>query len=655
MSIETSQFAWTPAESQIQSSRLNHFLTKLGIADLTQLEEKLASGGDAALEWFWREALTDLDIEWKKAPRQMLDTSEGLPWTHWWPEGRLNLVDNALTKHAQRTPSKAALVWEGEDGTSKTYTYAELDREVAKAVNALRALGINPGDAVGLCLPMIPECVILFLACAKAGAIIAPLFSGYGASAIASRLNDCSAKLLCVADGFPRRGATVAMKSIADEAAAEIPSLEHMLVVQRMGTTGCQMTAPRDVWYHEIVSGQQESADTCDTDADETFMLIYTSGTTGKPKGTVHVHGGFPIKAAQDMAHCFDVKSDDRLLWFTDIGWMMGPWAICGALILGATLVIFEGVPDYPDPGRLWDVVQKHRISVLGVAPTVIRALMRHGDEPVHQHDLSSLRVLGSSGEPWNDDPWLWFLRVVGRNRCPIINYSGGTEVSGGILAGNMLTPLKPCAFGGPVPGMVADVLDENGKPVRGSVGELAVRRPWPGMTRGFWHDKARYLQTYWSRFPEIWVHGDWAEIDEDGLWYIRGRSDDTIKIAGKRLGPAEVESVVVSHRAVAEAAAIGVPDELKGESLTVFAVLRPGATPSDTVKKEISDLVGSELGKALKPGKVEFVKELPKTRNAKVLRRVLRAVYLGLEPGDLSSLENTSALDAIRAVTGKN
>ena len=307
-------------------------------------------------------------------------------------------------------------------------------------------------------------------------------------------------------------------------------------------------------------------------------MLIYTSGTTGKPKGAVHVHGGFPIKGAQDLAHQFDLGPGDTLFWFTDLGWMMGPWAISGSLLLGARLVLYEGAPDFPGPDRLWSIVARHRVTHLGLSPTVIRALMAHGEDPVRGHDRSSLRVLGSTGEPWNPDPWWWYFRVVGEGRCPIINYSGGTEVSGGIVSGNVLGPIKPASFSGPCIGTAADVVDDAGRPVRGAVGELVIRAPMPGMTRGFWGDtEGRYEATYWSRIPGTWVHGDWASIDADGFWYIHGRSDDTLKVAGKRVGPAEVESAAVSHPAVLEAAAIGVPHEIKGEVVVVLVVLRPG------------------------------------------------------------------------------
>lgn len=645
-----SEFAWTPTPELIERSRLRRFLAALGCPNLATLQARARDD----LDWFWEAAVDDIGIDWSQRFHRVHDSGDGIPWTRWWIGGRLNLAENAVDRHARTRPNAPALVWEGDDGAVRRMTYADLSAEVARAAGALRALGVRPGEAVGLCLPMLPETVVLFLACAKIGAVVAPLFSGYGASAIASRLADCDATVLCVADIALRRGKRVPMKATADEACAAVPTLRHVVVVRRGDGSDVPMRPGRDVWYHEICAGQPPEAPTEDTAADDVFMLIYTSGTTGRPKGTVHVQGGFPIKATQDMAHCFDVGSEDRLLWLTDIGWMMGPWAICGTLTLGATLVLFEGTPDHPGPDRLWSVAARHGVTVLGIAPTVVRSLMRHGVDPVRSCDLSAIRILGSSGEPWNPEPWLWFLHEVGKGRAPIINYSGGTEVSGGILCSNVLTPATPCSFSGPVPGMDADVVDENGVSVRGQVGELVVRRPWPGMTRGFWRDPQRYLDTYWSRFPDVWVHGDWAEIDDHGLWYIRGRSDDTIKIAGKRLGPAEVESLLVAHPAVAEAAAVGIPDEVKGEALLAVVVLRPGATDSPELRRDLAARITASLGKALAPQAVEVVPELPKTRNAKVLRRVVRAAYLGQDPGDLSALENPGAVEAIAALRSR-
>jgi acetyl-CoA synthetase len=380
-------------------------------------------------------------------------------------------------------------------------------------------------------------------------------------------------------------------------------------------------------------------------------MIIYTSGTTGRPKGAVHVHGGFPVKAAQDMAHCMDIQEGDVVFWFTDIGWMMGPWLIAGALMLGATVVVYDGTPDFPDESRVWSMVERHKVTHLGISPTAIRGLMRAGEGPVRKHDRSSLFALASTGEPWNPESWWWYFRTVGDTRCPIINYSGGTEISGGILGCTTWTDIKPGSFRGPVPGMAADVVDEQGRPLLGAVGELVLRAPWPGMTRGFWKDRERYLETYWSRIPDVWVHGDWARIDEDGFWYIQGRSDDTLKIAGKRVGPAEVESAAVANASVGEAAAIGVPDELKGEAIVVFAVARPGVTVDAALERSVSDTIAEQLGKPLRPKTVRFVRQLPKTRNGKILRRLIRGAYLGMtDLGDTSSLEDPRALDEVRA-----
>jgi len=438
------------------------------------------------------------------------------------------------------------------------------------------------------------------------------------------------------------------MKETADTAAAVSPTVERVIVFPRLGCrTG--WNSGRDLLWSELTEGQPEALPTERTDPEDPCLIIYTSGTTGRPKGPVHPHCGFPVKATQDMAHLFDVQEGDVLFWYSDLGWMMGPWAIMGSLTLGAACVLFEGTPDHPHPGRVWELVERHRVTHLGIAPTAIRALMGHGDAWPAKYDLSSLRILGASGEPWNPGPWEWFLRQIGGGRCPIINYSGGTEISGGILGCVTLRPLKPCSFNTVVPGMAADVYDEAARPVRNEVGELVLTNAWPGMTRGFWADEERYLETYWSRWPGVWVHGDWALQDDEGYWYILGRSDDTIKVAGKRVGPAEVESAACGHPAVKEAAAIAVPHELKGDAVVVLAVVKPGVEESEALRGEIAEQITACLGKALRPERVLFCDDLPKTRNAKVLRRVIRATYLGQEPGDLSSLENPATVEAVR------
>ena len=639
------EIAWRPSDDYLRRSRLRRFMVRHGLNDLDALLRRSTED----LEWFWSAVCEDLGLEWYEPYERVVDLSDGIPWARWFPGGKLNYVHNCLDKHARgRLRDKPALAWEGEDGETRRLTYGEVYAETNRLANALRGLGVGKGDRVGIFMPMVPEVAIASLSCSKIGAIYIPLFSGYAAGAVASRLQDGQAKVLITADGFYRRGQVVRMKEVADEAADQSPSVEHVLVYRRLGRE-VPWTAGRDFWWHEAVSSQPAECETERTSAEDPMMIIYTSGTTGRPKGALHAHAGFPLKGAQDMAHCFDVQDDDTIFWFTDMGWMMGPWLVSGSLILGATAFLYDGTPDFPDPGRVWAMVQRHRVTVLGIAPTAVRALMRSGDDWVARHDLSSLRILGASGEPWNPGPWRWYQDVVGGGRCPLINYSGGTEISGGIVACTPITPEKPTSFAGPVPGMDADVVDEQGNPVRGVVGELAIRQPWPGMTRGFWREPERYLETYWSRIPEVWVHGDWALVDREGFWYIQGRSDDTIKVAGKRLGPAEVESAAVAHPGVAEAAAIGVPHELKGETVVVFCVPRPGQEPADRLRQEVGAAIVRALGKSLAPDRVLFVRELPKTRSGKVMRRVIRAVYLGQEPGDLSSLENPSGLDAVR------
>jgi acetyl-CoA synthetase len=641
--------AWRPSDDYVQRSRLLAFMRQHDVASYEELLDRAAS--DPA--WFWNLVPDDLGLVWRTRYTQVMDVSRGPQWATWYLGGMLNYVDTALDKHAAGPAAQhAALVWEGEDGAGATYTYAELLRLTNQAANALSALGVTKGDRVGVYMPMIPEVVAAILACGKLGAIFTPIFSGYGANAVATRLVDSGAKLLITADGFYRRGKVVPMKETADAAVAKAPAIEHTLVVRRIGGES-PWTADRDIWWHEALAGRSESFENLATAAEDPYMLIYTSGTTGRPKGAVHTHCGFPLKSAQDMAHCFDVHADDTLFWLTDMGWMMGPWAVSGTLMLGATLVIYEGAADYPDTDRMWALAERHHVTVMGVSPTVIRSLMTYGDEPVKRHDLSALRVIGSTGEPWNAGPWRWCFEVVGGSKRPIINYSGGTEISGGIVGGATILPIKPCSFSGPIPGMAADVVDDHGVPVRGKVGELVIRQPWPGMTRGFWRDPERYENAYWSRFPGVWTHGDFAAVDSDGFWYILGRSDDTIKVAGKRLGPAEVESAAVAHPAVREAAAIGAPHAVKGEVVKVFVVLQPDAEPSEALRDEIRATVTRALGPALKPEAVYFVAQLPKTRNGKILRRLIRARHLGVaDLGDTSSLESVEALEAIAQAT---
>ncbi len=637
---------WYPTPDYTQGSHLESLINALGVPDYDALYRLSIEDP----ERFWEKTLDLIGVEWFKPFERFVDLARGPAWPEWFVGGELNLSHVAVTQHARGAlAQQLALIWEGEDGEVRRYTYRELERAVNQAAEALKSLGVGRGDRVGLFTPMIPETAIAALALAKIGAILVPIFSGYGAEAVATRLKDAEARLLITADGFFRRGRPVTMKTTADEA-RRLAGTPRALVIKRLGT-GVPFDGQQEAWWHEVVGGQPAESPTERMQSMDPFMLIYTSGTTGRPKGTVHYHAGFPLKAAQDMAHLFDLRRGEVMFWFTDIGWMMGPWAIFGSLILGATVFLYEGAPDYPGPDRLWAMVERHGITHLGISPTLVRALMPHGSEPIEKHDLSSLRILGSTGEPWNPEPYLWFFKHVGRERAPIINYSGGTEVSGGILGNVVYRPIKPTGFNTAVPGMKAAVLDDQGRPVVGQVGELAVLAPWPGMTKGFWKDPERYLKTYWSRFEGVWVHGDWAMVDEEGHWFILGRSDDTLKVAGKRVGPAEIESAAVAHPAVKEVGAIGVPHEVKGEAVVLFVVPNPGFEPDEKLAEEIKEAVAKALGKPLKPERVHFVPDLPKTRNAKVMRRLIKAAYLGENTGDTSALENPEALKAIAAL----
>ncbi len=636
---------WQPNPRWIQESNLQRFMERHHITTYDELFKKSIED----IEWFWEATLEDLGIEFYEPYEKIVDLSRGIQFPRWCVGGKMNIIHNCLDKW-QQTPvaERVALRWEGEEGTVRTFTYRELYREVNRVAAALREAGFKKGDAIGLYMPMIPELAIAFLAIVKIGGIILPLFSGYGPTAIATRLADADARAVFTVDGAFRRGKKVPMKPNLDEALTSVPTVEKVIVVNRVGLD-VPMTDGRDVAWETFVADLPPEAPTEITDAEDIVMIIYTSGTTGKPKGAVHTHCGFPIKSAQDMFHPMDLKPEDTMFWFTDMGWMMGPWEVFGTLLIGATMLFFDGAPDYPGVDRLWALVERHRVTHLGITPSLIRALKPHGTDPIRRHDVSSLRMVGSTGSPWDPESWMWTFEHVLNKEKPIINYSGGTEISGGILCGNFFKPLKPCAFSGPVVGMDADVVDENGQPVRQAVGELVIRKPWIGMTRGFWKDDQRYLDTYWNRFPDVWVHGDFAAIDEDGLWYILGRSDDTIKVAGKRLGPAEVESIVNAHPAVAESAAIGVPHEVKGEEVVVFCVLKPGYDASETLRQELMEMLVAELGKPLKPREIKFVTALPKTRNAKVMHRVIRAAYLNQPLGDLSSLEDPTTVEAIR------
>lgn len=640
-------FVWEASPDVLNATTLSRFLREHQLADFDALLQK----ADAEPHWFWDALLRFFAVRFSRPYTQILNTSGGIAWPQWCVGGETNLVLNCLDRHRD-TPTwqKTAIIWEGENGMQRRWSYAELDSETARLAGALRELGLGRGDVVAIYMPMLPEIAAAYFAIAKIGAIAMPLFSGFGPQPILDRLVDSSAKAVITVDGGWRRGKCVAMKSVLDNAALHAPALKHIVVLQQVGQE-TPMQSGRDVWWSDIVQSQPSAAPTAMMPADAPVMLMYTSGTTGRAKGTVHTHCGVIGKNLLDVGLCLDLKADDRLMWLSDFGWAAGTKIVVSAPMLGATLVLAEGTPDYPDPGRQWRLVETHGVTLCGTVPTAVRQMMRQPLDVVRRHDLSSLRATVSAGEPWNEDAWRWFFEHVCGRRIPILNYGGGTECGGAILIGTFHRPLKPCAFGSAVPGVGADVVDGQGRTCPpGQMGELVMRQPSMGLTRGLWQDPQRYVENYWQQIPGVWVQGDLARRDADGLWYMLGRSDDTIKIAGKRTGPAEIESVLMESKLVAEAAVVGLPDALTGASLNCVCVAATNAGPLDSLCERIAEVVASRFGAPYRPRRVLLVSALPKTRNEKIMRRVVRAVISGGELGDLASLVNPEAIDELRA-----
>ncbi len=636
---------WTPSPEVVAAANTTRFAHAHGRADHAALLQRSLDDP----EWFWDAVVTWLDLGFREPFEQVCDTSAGPAWTTWFVGATLNLAWSCVGRHAAGDAAdQPAVIAEREDGTVTARTFGQLAEDVARLSGGLRTLGVAPGDRVALVMPMSVAAITAFHAIAWAGAVAVPVFSGFSATAITSRLVDSGAVAVITADATTRRGVTVPIKQTVDEAVAAAPTVHSVVVHPHLGTD-VAWTAGRDITWDDAMAASPIEPEW--VAAEHPVMIAYTSGTTGRPKGAVHVHGGLLVKLAQEGHFQADVHPGDRLSWITDMGWIMGPWATIAAHANGGTLVVLDGAPDFPGPDRVARFVERHRVTFLGVSPTLVRALRHHGPAAYADADLSSLRAFGSTGEPWNLEPYMWLATQVGAGRVPIINISGGTEVGACFLSCDVTVPITPCSLGRPSLGMAVDVWDDHGTPIRyGGVGELVCTAPWPGMTRGVWGDPERYLATYWSRWPNVWVHGDWASVAADGNWFLHGRSDDTLNVAGKRVGPAEYESALVGHPAVTEACAVGIPHETKGETAWCYVVPAPGVEPDEALRAELVAAIEAELGKAFRPGAVHFVTTLPRTRSAKIVRRAVRAAVLGEDPGDLSTLEDPAALDAIRA-----
>jgi acetyl-CoA synthetase len=641
-----SDTAWRPTEQYIEQANVRRLQESYGVSTI----DELRAAATADIARFWETVVGDLSIPFSRPYEQVMDDSAGIEWTKWFTGGEINMTAVCVDRWADdpATAGRPAVVCQREDGNLERLSYAELRAEIDALAHALLELGIGRGDYVGVFMPMTPRAVVASYAVAKIGAVYLPIFSGFAASAVASRLNDAGAKLLITADGGARRGKDAPIKPVADETFDLVPSLQQLIVVREQGNE-IEIDPVRDLEYEQLVEPHRgKPLAAAATGSEDQVMIGYTSGTTGAPKGAVHVHGGFTVKMISEVAYQMDLKAGERFMWVTDMGWIMGPVNMLGAHGLGATMVMIEGAPDWPAPDRLWKLVESEKVNVLGISPTLIRALQAAGDEHAEGHDLSELRVFGSTGEPWNETPYRWLMNVAD-GRVPIINISGGTEVGACFLSPFVTEPIKVCSLGGPSLAMDIDVLDPEGNPVRGEVGELVCKQPWPSMTRGVLGDSERFMNSYWRTYPGIWRHGDWAMIDEQGDWFLFGRSDEAINVAGKRLGAAEVESVLVADPRVVEAAAVGVPHELKGETVWCFAVASADAAGDAELPGQLAEAVAEELGRPFKPSRVVIVPALPKTRSAKILRRAVRAAALGEDPGDLSSAENPEALDGIR------
>ncbi|WP_254914652.1 AMP-binding protein [Pigmentiphaga sp. NML030171] len=628
-------------------SVLARFLGHTGMADFAELERR----ADADPGWLTEQVLRFCDFRFYRPYARILDTSRGIERADWCVGGTTNIVLNCLDRHRGTAIwDKEFLVWEGEDGQVRRFTYGEFDRQVGRLAAALLALGIRQADRVALYLPNIPEAFVALFAVIKIGAIAVPLFSGFGVEPLVSRLRDAGAQAVITAGGTWRRGSFVPMKAVLDAALEEVPGVSSVVVVGRQNSPQAPMTPGRDRDWDTLLAAQQAIPDTAELPAEAPAILLYTSGTTGKPKGCVWTQVSFLASMAlRDVHICGDFRQDDRLFFMSDMGWMVGPMSALLPSYFGASVLLAEGVPDYPRPDRFWNLADGHAVSYLGVSPTIVRGLMRYGPESVDRLALSRLRITCSGGEPWNDAAWLWFFEHVCRRRIPIVNLVGGTEVCGCNFVGTVCHPMQPGSFSARGLGCGVDIVDEQGSPVAdGVVGELVLRNPGIGMTKSIWGDDERYLDTYWRTLPGVWVHGDLAVRDRHGLYYVLGRSDDTIKVSGKRTGPAELESVLTNTGEVIEAAVIGVPDDKSGSAIVCVCVPMKGAAGDEALGARLSDALRARMGAAYRPKHVYIVDDLPRTRNMKIMRRVVRAAYLSLPVGDLSSCVNPESVAAL-------
>lgn len=638
------EFAFFPTKEQTISSNIYQFMKKHKISNLNALCETAKKN----IPWFWEEVEKDLGVIWDQKYSKVLDLKEGLPWPKWFVGGKTNIINSSIEKMAKKVPDKIAYYFLSENSQKSSITYHQLKDETNRLANGLKSLGVAKGDVVAIYMPMIREAFVAILACAKIGAIQTVIFSGYSSEALKIRLEDCKAKILLVTDGFFRKGKIISQKD-AIRLTLKNPILEYIIMVP-YGQADYYEESEKIISYQKLISSQSSVCETEIMDSEDPLFILYTSGTTGKPKGVIHTHGGFSVFAGHQAKYLIDLKEDDVLFWPADIGWITGlVWNVYGLLELGATGIIYDGALDWPNPRKIWDYVFDYNVTIFGISPTAVRMFMKNNIEPFEIHDYKKIRIIPTTGEPIDEESWVWLFEKVGKKKLPIMNLSGGTEIGGAMLSVFPGLRLKPTTVGIPCPGMDVDVFDEKGNSIKNQKGFLVVKQAWPGMTKGLLNDKNRYIKTYWSKFENIWFHGDYVLEDKDGLWYMYGRVDDVINVSGHRMSTAEIEQTIMINDKVLEVASISIPDKITGEAIVVFVVLKDGFDKSD-IETEIKNFVVKKIGKIAKPKRVLTISDLPKTRTGKIMRRLLRAKYLGEQLGDLSSLENPHVLEEIKA-----
>ena len=612
--------------------------------DISSLDE-LCIKSKNNLEWFWESVDKDLGIIWDKPYTKTLDSSNGIAWSKWFVNGKTNIYKSSVEKFTNLTPEKTAYHFISEDGNETKISYIELNSKVSKLANGLKSLGVEKGDVIAIYLPMIEEAIVSILAASKIGAVQTIIFSGYSSEALKIRLQDCHAKILLTSDGFQRKGKSISQKTNVKTAIIDT-DIEKVIVIPYKGIDKYEKSS-KFQFYDELVSNQ---IDTCDTEimnSEDPLFILYTSGTTGKPKGVIHTHGGFSVFAGHQASYLVDITPNDRLFWPADIGWITGlVWNVYGLLIMGSSAIIYDGALDFPNSNRVWEILSKYRATIFGISPTAVRLFKKTNTEPLLKYSLETLRNIPITGEPLDEDSWWWLFEKVGNKKIPIMNLSGGTEIGGAMLSVFPGMKLKPSTVGIPVPGMNLDIVDDNRNSVREKNGYLVIKSPWPAMTRGLLNDNDRYIKTYWSKFENTWFHGDYVLADEDGLWYMQGRTDDVINVSGHRMSTAEIEHTVISHKKISDAASISIPDELTGEAIVVFFVAEN--QNEINFESEIADHISTKIGKIAKPKYIFQLSDLPKTRTGKIMRRLLKSKLIGMELGDLSSLENPGVLDEI-------